>query len=65
MIDKIEMLIALAREEHFGRAAIAQGVAQATQSKAIKQLEDQLSVMLVWHGRVCQATCGWPSFQPR
>jgi DNA-binding transcriptional LysR family regulator len=38
MIDKLEMLIVLAREEHFGRAAIAQGVAQATQSKAIKQL---------------------------
>jgi DNA-binding transcriptional LysR family regulator len=30
------MLIALAREDHFGRAAIAQGFAQATLSTAIK-----------------------------
>jgi DNA-binding transcriptional LysR family regulator len=40
MIDKLEMLIALAREEHVGSAAIAQCVAQPTLSAAIKQLED-------------------------
>ena len=50
MIDKLEMFIALAREEHFGRAAIAQGVTQPTLSAAIKQLEEQLGVMLVWRG---------------
>ena len=50
MIDKLEMFIALAREEHFGRAAQAQGVTQPTLSAAIKQLEDQLGVMLVWRG---------------
>lgn len=50
MIDKLEMFIALAREEHFGRAAEAQGVTQPTLSAAIKQLEDQLGVMLVWRG---------------
>lgn len=50
MIDKLEMLIALAREEHFGRAAEAQGVTQPTLSAGIKQLEDQLGVMLVWRG---------------
>ncbi|WP_196778439.1 LysR family transcriptional regulator [Thalassorhabdomicrobium marinisediminis] len=50
MIDKLEMFIALAREEHFGRAAISQGVTQPTLSAAIKQLEDQLGVMLVWRG---------------
>lgn len=50
MIDKLEMFIALAREEHFGRAAAAQGVTQPTLSAAIKQLEDQLGVMLVWRG---------------
>lgn len=50
MIDKLEMFIALAREEHFGRAAAAQGVTQPTLSGAIKQLEDQLGVMLVWRG---------------
>ncbi|PVA05455.1 LysR family transcriptional regulator [Thalassorhabdomicrobium marinisediminis] len=44
------MFIALAREEHFGRAAISQGVTQPTLSAAIKQLEDQLGVMLVWRG---------------
>lgn len=50
MIGKLEMFIALAREEHFGRAATAQGVTQPTLSAAIKQLEDQLGVMLVWRG---------------
>lgn len=50
MIDKLEMFIALAREEHFGRAAQSQGVTQPTLSAAIKQLEDQLGVMLVWRG---------------
>jgi DNA-binding transcriptional LysR family regulator len=50
MIDKLEMFIALAREEHFGRAAEAQGVTQPTLSTAIKHLEDQLGVMLVWRG---------------
>jgi len=50
MIDKLEMFIALAREEHFGRAAEAQGVTQPTLSAAIKHLEDQLGVMLVWRG---------------
>lgn len=50
MIDKLEMFIALAREEHFGRAAAAQGVTQPTLSAAIKHLEDSLGVMLVWRG---------------
>lgn len=50
MIDKLEMFIALAREEHFGRAAESIGVTQPTLSAAIKQLEDQLGVMLVWRG---------------
>jgi DNA-binding transcriptional LysR family regulator len=50
MIDKLEMFIALAREEHFGKAAVAMGVTQPTLSAGIKQLEDQLGVMLVWRG---------------
>ncbi|SIO25195.1 DNA-binding transcriptional regulator, LysR family [Rhodovulum sp. ES.010] len=50
MIDKLEMFIALAREQHFGRAAEACGVTQPTLSAAIKQLEEQLGVMLVWRG---------------
>ena len=50
MIDKLEMFIALATEEHFGRAAEAVGVTQPTLSAAIKSLEAELGVMLVWRG---------------
>ncbi|MBI1220648.1 MAG: LysR family transcriptional regulator [Rhodobacteraceae bacterium] len=50
MIDKLEMFIALARERHFGRAAEACGVTQPSLSMAIKQLEEQLGVQLVWRG---------------
>lgn len=50
MIDKLEFFIALARERHFGRAAEETGVTQPTLSAAIKQLEDQLGVMLVKRG---------------
>ena len=39
MIDKLEFLLALARERHFGRAAEACGVTQPTMSTGIKQLE--------------------------
>ncbi|MCU0912495.1 MAG: LysR family transcriptional regulator, partial [Rhodobacteraceae bacterium] len=50
MIDKLEMLIALAQERHFGKAAESLGVAQPTLSTGIKQLEDQLGVQLVFRG---------------
>jgi DNA-binding transcriptional LysR family regulator len=50
MIDKLEMLIALARERHFGRAAETCHVTQPTLSSAIKALEDQLGVQLVLRG---------------
>ncbi len=50
MIDKLEFFIALAKEEHFGRAAEALGITQPTLSAAIKQLEEQLGVMLVKRG---------------
>lgn len=50
MIDKLEMFIALANERHFGRAAELCGVAQPTLSSAIRQLEDQLGVQLVFRG---------------
>lgn len=40
----------LAREQHFGRAAEALGITQPTLSAAVKQLEDQLGVMLVNRG---------------
>ena len=50
MIDKLEFIIALARERHFGHAAEACGVSQPTFSAAIKQLEDTLGVLLVQRG---------------
>ena len=50
MIDKLEMFIALANERHFGRAAETVGVTQPSLSSAIRQLEDQLGVQLVFRG---------------
>jgi DNA-binding transcriptional LysR family regulator len=50
MIDKLEMFIALANQKHFGRAAEECGITQPTLSAAVKQLEDQLGVMLVRRG---------------
>jgi DNA-binding transcriptional LysR family regulator len=47
MIDKLEYLLALARERNFGKAAEQCGVTQPTFSAGIKQLEDILGVMLV------------------
>ena len=47
MIDKLEYLIALARERNFGRAAEQCGVTQPTFSAGIKQLEDSLGALLV------------------
>ena len=50
MIDKLEFILALAREEHFGRAAEACGVTQPTLSAGVKQLEEQMGVLLVNRG---------------
>lgn len=50
MIDKLEFFIALARVQHFGKAAEELGITQPTLSAALKQLEDQLGVMLVKRG---------------
>jgi DNA-binding transcriptional LysR family regulator len=50
MLDKLEYLMALARERHFGRAADTCGVTQPTLSAGIKQLEEQLGVLLVQRG---------------
>jgi DNA-binding transcriptional LysR family regulator len=47
VIDKLEFLIALAREQSFSRAAEICGVTQPTFSAGIKQLEDILGVPLV------------------
>jgi DNA-binding transcriptional LysR family regulator len=50
LLDKLEFLLALAREKHFGRAAESCGVTQPTLSAGIKQLEESLGVMLVIRG---------------
>jgi DNA-binding transcriptional LysR family regulator len=50
LIDKLEFMIALARERHFGRAAESCGVTQPTLSAGIKQLEDMLGTRLVDRG---------------
>ena len=47
MIDKLTYFVAVARDRSFRRAAEACGVAQPTLSAGIKQLEDELGVMLV------------------
>jgi DNA-binding transcriptional LysR family regulator len=50
MIDKLEYLLALAQERHFGRAAESCAVSQPSLSLGLKQLEDALGVMLVQRG---------------
>ncbi len=47
MIDKLNYVLALAREQHFGRAADACGVTQPTMSVGLKQLEEKLGVVIV------------------
>ncbi len=50
MIDKLEYLLALAQERHFGRAATACGITQPTFSAGIKQLEESFGTLLVERG---------------
>ncbi|MCK0196037.1 LysR family transcriptional regulator [Ancylobacter sp. 6x-1] len=50
MLDRFELLLALAKERHFGRAAEACGVTQPTLSAGLKQLEEALGVRLVERG---------------
>jgi DNA-binding transcriptional LysR family regulator len=50
MIDKLELLLLLAKERHFGRAADAAGVSQPTFSSAVKSLEETLGTALVERG---------------
>ncbi len=50
MIDKLELLLFLAQERHFGRAAEAAGVTQPTLSSGVKSLEEQLGVLIVERG---------------
>jgi DNA-binding transcriptional LysR family regulator len=50
VLDKLEFLLALARERHFGRAAEACGVTQPSLSAGIKQLEESFGILLVNRG---------------
>src|SRR6476646_2325883 len=50
VIDKLDFILALARAKHFGRAAEACGVTQPTLSAGVKQLEEQMGVLLVHRG---------------
>ena len=50
MIDRLNMFMVLAREQHFGRAAEALGITQPSLSSALRALEDQLGVQLVRRG---------------
>jgi DNA-binding transcriptional LysR family regulator len=50
VIDKLEFLLALAQEKHFGRAAETSGVTQPTLSAGIKNLEEAFGVLLVNRG---------------
>ena len=50
MIDKLEFLLALSRERHFGRAAESCGVSQPTLSASLNSLEEQLGVLIVERG---------------
>ena len=50
MLEKLEFLLALARERHFGRAAEVCGVTQPTLSAGVKQLEETFGVLLVNRG---------------
>jgi anaerobic selenocysteine-containing dehydrogenase len=50
VIDKLEFLLAPARERHVGRAAEICGVTQPSLSAGIQHLEDSLGVLLVQRG---------------
>jgi DNA-binding transcriptional LysR family regulator len=50
LLEKLEFLIALSRERHFGRAAETCGVTQPTLSAGVKQLEATMGVLLVNRG---------------
>ncbi len=51
LIRQLEYLLALAREQHFGRAARAAGVSQPALSESIRRLESELGVPVVQRGR--------------
>jgi DNA-binding transcriptional LysR family regulator len=50
VIDKLEFILARAREKHFGRAAEACGMTQPTLSAGVRRLGTQMGVLLVHRG---------------
>lgn len=50
LIRQLEYLVALARERHFGRAALACHVTQPTLSAAIRQFEEELGAPVIERG---------------
>jgi DNA-binding transcriptional LysR family regulator len=50
LLDKLEFVLALASEKHFGRAAKVCGVTQPTLSSGLKQLEESLGILIVNRG---------------
>jgi DNA-binding transcriptional LysR family regulator len=50
VLKQLAYLIALAREQHFGRAAAASNISQPTLSAAIRSLEDELGLPVVERG---------------
>jgi DNA-binding transcriptional LysR family regulator len=51
LLRQLEYLCALARERHFGRAALSCHVSQPALSEAIRRLEAELGVQIVLRGR--------------
>lgn len=51
LFRQLEYFVALARERHFARAATACYVTQPALSEAIRKLEHELGVPLVWRGQ--------------
>ncbi len=50
LLRQFEYLVALAREKHFGRAAASLHVAQPSLSAGIRELEQELGVLIVERG---------------
>ncbi|MEO0975411.1 MAG: LysR family transcriptional regulator, partial [Pseudomonadota bacterium] len=51
LLRHLQYLVALAQERHFARAASACAVTQPTLSSGIKQLEEEMGVLLVFRGQ--------------
>ncbi|MGP6176272.1 LysR substrate-binding domain-containing protein [Microbacterium sp. A196] len=54
LLTQLEYFVAVAREEHFGRAAAASFVSASALSESIRKLEAELGVPLVRRGRAYQ-----------